>query len=177
MYSPHNGARWNDAPSGHVLAGPCPKCRRDACRHQLPSALGYVVASFNVDERGRVTDARAAVEITDADLLHFEQRFGQRYERGDVNGLPFAFAVTHVLEGPGDHHWGTVSYDRSSAIVNWYVRDARGQLVLHGAEWIGTLHANLKTALRWIRLYGAKRVKLRGREHRAYPVDNVSSRH
>ena len=43
--------RWHDAPVGHVVAGPCPRCLRDGkclngCRHQLPNALGYVIASF-----------------------------------------------------------------------------------------------------------------------------------
>jgi hypothetical protein len=53
MYTPDNGERWHNAPIGHVVAGPCPRCLRDGkhrncCVHQLPEALGYVVASFDL---------------------------------------------------------------------------------------------------------------------------------
>ena len=61
MIAVQDGERWHDAPAGHVVAGhvvagPCPRCLRDGkrlngCQHQLPNALGYVVASFTlVDE-------------------------------------------------------------------------------------------------------------------------------
>lgn len=58
MNSFDEGERWHDAPIGHVVAGPCPRClrggkRRNGCEHQLPQALGYVVASFAIID-GRV---------------------------------------------------------------------------------------------------------------------------
>jgi len=53
MYTTKDGERWRDAPLGHMVAGPCPRCLRDGktlngCKHQLPEALGYVVATFDV---------------------------------------------------------------------------------------------------------------------------------
>ena len=53
MTTVQESERWHDAPAGHVIAGPCPRCLRDGkcrsgCRHQLPNALGYVVASFTL---------------------------------------------------------------------------------------------------------------------------------
>lgn len=53
MITPDEGERWYDAPIGSVVAGPCPCClrsgkTRNGCEHQLPNALGYVVASFDV---------------------------------------------------------------------------------------------------------------------------------
>jgi len=54
------GERWHDAPIGQLVAGPCPCCLRDGkrlntCRHQLPEALGYVVASFDLVD-GTITE-------------------------------------------------------------------------------------------------------------------------
>lgn len=53
MITTQDGERWHDAPIGHVIAGPCPRCLHDGkhkngCQHQLPHALGYVVASFTL---------------------------------------------------------------------------------------------------------------------------------
>lgn len=51
MITVQDGERWHDAPVGHMGVGPCPRCLRDGkhrncCSHQLPEALGYIVASF-----------------------------------------------------------------------------------------------------------------------------------
>lgn len=53
MITVQDGERWHDAPVGHMVAGPCPRClrdgkRRNCCPHQLPDARGYVVASFTL---------------------------------------------------------------------------------------------------------------------------------
>ena len=54
-----DGERWHNSPVGHVVAGPCPRCLRDGklrngCRHQLPHALGYLVASFTLVDNALV---------------------------------------------------------------------------------------------------------------------------
>ena len=56
-----SGERWQHAPIGVMVAGPCPRClrngkRRNCCEHQLPEALGYVVATFDVAD-GRVVES------------------------------------------------------------------------------------------------------------------------
>lgn len=53
MNTHEQGERWYAAPIGHMAAGPCPRCLRDGkrrnnCEHQLPEALGYVSASFDI---------------------------------------------------------------------------------------------------------------------------------
>jgi len=60
MMSLEDGERWHDAPVGHMVKGPCPRCLRDGkrlntCRHQLPQGLGYVVASFDL-AKGTITE-------------------------------------------------------------------------------------------------------------------------
>ena len=55
MWSPQSGERWHDTPLAHMVAGPCPKCNRNTCPHQLPFAQGYVVATFDV-VRGNVKE-------------------------------------------------------------------------------------------------------------------------
>ena len=58
MITSNDGERWHDAPIGHMVAGPCPCClrsgkTRNCCEHQLPEALGYLIATFEV-VNGRV---------------------------------------------------------------------------------------------------------------------------
>lgn len=53
MISHDNGERWYDARLEHMIAGPCPLRasrgkRINTCRHQLPFAQGYVIASFEI---------------------------------------------------------------------------------------------------------------------------------
>lgn len=53
MNNDASGERWHVAPVGHMVAGPCPRClrdgkRRNCCAHQLPEALGYLVATFEI---------------------------------------------------------------------------------------------------------------------------------
>jgi len=56
-----SGERWHHAPIGSMVAGPCPRCLRggktiNCCRHQLPEALGYLVATFAVADGHVLTE-------------------------------------------------------------------------------------------------------------------------
>lgn len=114
-------------------------------------------------------------------ILEMERKYHCRYELGGQGSGLCAFPVTHVLEAGrvGAESGRAMRYAHISVsngeLLNWAIYDETGHRMIHGAELnIGGTRAGyvamIRSVLRRLQPYGARRVYPRDRAHRRGPA-------